>query len=104
VTEQRQLAILEEGATFGEMELIDIQCCVASVRALEDVKLLTLTNADMYRIYEDNLEAFAMIVMNIAREISRRLRRMDDLMTSSLYLRDRNAKEPKNSTEGSGED
>lgn len=88
VRDQRQLAILKTGNTFGEMELIDIQCCAASVRALEDVKVLTLTNSDMYRIYEQNLETFALIVMNMAREISRRLRRMDDLMASSLYLRD----------------
>ncbi len=85
----RQLAVLNAGSTFGEMELIDIQCCAASVRALEDVKLLTLTNSDMYRIYEDDIEAFAIIVMNIAREISRRLRRMDELMAGSLCVGDK---------------
>jgi CRP-like cAMP-binding protein len=91
VHDQRQLAVLKTGATFGEMELIDIQCCAASVRALEDVKVLTLTNSDMYQIYEDSLETFALIIMNMAREISRRLRRMDALMASSLYLRDKAA-------------
>jgi CRP/FNR family transcriptional regulator, cyclic AMP receptor protein len=97
----RQLAVLATGSTFGEMELIDIQCCAASVRALEDVKLLALTNADMYRIYEDNLETFALIVMNIAREISRRLRRMDEVMASALYLRREGEQENSSGTESS---
>lgn len=82
----RRLAVLGVGDTFGEMEVIDIQCCAASVRALEDTTLLTLTNSDMYRIYEDNVETFALILMNMAREISRRLRRMDELMAGSLRM------------------
>ncbi len=83
--EQERLAVLKEGDTFGEMELIDIQCCAASIRAVTDVRLLTLSNMDMYKIYREDVEAFALIVMNMAREISRRLRRMDALLASSLY-------------------
>jgi CRP/FNR family transcriptional regulator, cyclic AMP receptor protein len=81
----RRLAILSEGDTFGEMELIDIQPRSASVRALERLTLLTLSNEDMYEIYERDKELFIIILMNIAREISRRLRKMDALIASSLY-------------------
>ena len=80
-----RLAALDEGDTFGEMELIDIQPRSASVRALDNVSTLTLSNKDMYEIYHNNLKAFTLIIMNIAREISRRLRRMDALVGSSLY-------------------
>ncbi len=83
--EQRRLTLLGKGETFGEMELLDMLCCSASVRALEEVSTLTLSNRDMYKIYKSNLPAFTMIVMNLAREISRRLRRMDALVGSSLY-------------------
>lgn len=82
---EKRLAVFGVGDTFGEMELIDIQPRSATVRALETVSALSLSNADMYGIYQSNLEAFTMIVMNLAREISRRLRAMDALVGSSLY-------------------
>ncbi|MFT4562785.1 MAG: CRP/FNR family cyclic AMP-dependent transcriptional regulator [Gammaproteobacteria bacterium] len=81
----RQLAILGEGDSFGEMELIDVQPRSASVRALERLNLWTLSNEDMYEIYQRDKELFIIILMNIAREISRRLRKMDVLVASSLY-------------------
>ena len=82
---ERRLAVLNEGDTFGEMELIDIQNRSASVRALESLTVLTLANEAMYEIFEHNRDAFIIILMNIAREISRRLRKMDALVASSLY-------------------
>jgi CRP-like cAMP-binding protein len=80
-----RLVILNEGDTFGEMELIDIQSRSASVRALENLTVLTLSSEDMYEIFERNQAAFIIMLMNIAREISRRLRKMDALVASSLY-------------------
>ena len=41
---KRRLAVLNEGDTFGEMELIDVQNRSASVRALEELTVLTLGN------------------------------------------------------------
>jgi CRP/FNR family cyclic AMP-dependent transcriptional regulator len=82
----QKLAIFGPGDTFGEMELIDIQKRSASVRALEDVSALTLSNKDMYKLYHSNLKAYTMIIMNIAREISRRLRNMDRFLDRSLHL------------------
>ena len=84
---QTRLAVLGKGDTFGEMVLIDLQHRSASVRALEEVSALTLSNRDIYQIYKNNLKAYTMIIMNIAREISRRLRKMDALVGSSLYAR-----------------
>ena len=81
----RRLAVLRTGDTFGEMELIDIQPRSASVRALEPVGALALSNRDMYRLSKVDLMTFTMITMNIAREISRRLRRMDAFVVDSLF-------------------
>jgi CRP-like cAMP-binding protein len=80
-----QLAVLHAGDTFGEMELIDIQRRSATVRALEDVDALSLSNRDLYRVSQENMQTFSMLVMNIAREISRRLRRINALMASALF-------------------
>ncbi len=84
----KQLAVFGPGDTFGEMELIDIQKRSASVRALEDISALTLSSKDMYKLYHSNMKAYTMIIMNVAREISRRLRRMDTAFANSLYSAD----------------
>jgi CRP-like cAMP-binding protein len=65
---------LGPGDCFGEMALIDMSPRSASVIALEDCSALRLTNADLHRVYQADLEQFALIQMNIARELSRRLR------------------------------
>jgi CRP-like cAMP-binding protein len=79
------IAGLGIGDAFGEMEFIDIQPCAATVRALEDVSTLTLSNRSLYQIYKWDLKAYAILIMNMAREISRRLRQMDAVVATSLY-------------------
>ncbi len=81
--ELHRLAEFGPGDAFGEMELIDIQKRSASVRALEDVAALSLSNKAMYKLYKCDLKVYTMIILNIAREISRRLRRMDAIMAHS---------------------
>lgn len=83
-----RLATLNAGDTFGEMELIDIQPRSATVRALEDVITLSLSNSDFYAVSQQDLHTFAMLIMNIAREISRRLRRQNVVMASALFAED----------------
>ncbi len=80
-----RLAIREVGDSIGEMTLIDIQNRSASVRALEPVTVLSLSHADLHRLYESDQQLFILIIMNIAREISRRLRSVDALLSSTLY-------------------
>ena len=82
---QERLAVMKPGDSFGEMELIDIQPRSATVRALEDTQTLSLSNRNLYKLYQSDTEIFAMIIMNMAREISRRLRRTNSLVASSLY-------------------
>ena len=71
---EHQLRELGAGDCFGEMALIDMSPRSASVIALEDCSAIRLTNADLYRVYQSDLEQFALIQMNLARELSRRLR------------------------------
>ena len=75
----KRIAVLKVGDVFGEMELIDLQRRSATVRALEPVSVLALSNADLFQIYEADLPTFTLIVLNLARELSRRLRSIDDL-------------------------
>ena len=79
----RRIALLESGDTFGEMEFIDVQPCAATVRAVTDTTVLELTSADLYHISKWNMKTYAKLVMNMAREISRRLRHMDALVAAA---------------------
>ena len=77
LTIDRRIATLKPGDCFGEMALIDIQPRSATVRALEPTQLWSLSNANLHELREWNTEVFALIMWNLAREISRRLRRVD---------------------------
>lgn len=80
-----QLAVRGVGNSIGEMALIDIQSRSASVRALESVSAVSLSCQSLLSIYQSTPELFTQIIVNIAREISRRLRCMDALLSSALY-------------------
>jgi CRP-like cAMP-binding protein len=71
---------LKAGDCFGEMALLDLLPRSASVRAESDCKAFTLSCTDLYRLFERDAEQFALIQMNIGREISRRLRLVDELL------------------------
>jgi CRP-like cAMP-binding protein len=78
------LAELQKGDCFGEMTLIDLGPRTASVIALEDCVAIKLTNVSILGIYRKDLEQFTMIQMNMAREVSRRLRHTDELLFQEL--------------------
>lgn len=69
-----RLRCLHAGDSFGEMALIDLFPRSASVQALSDASALQISNDQLYQVYERDPEQFTMIQMNLARELSRRLR------------------------------
>ena len=69
---------LDDGAVFGEMEVVDVQPAEATVKALTSTKVMTLSIDALGEIYETDLKTYSFIIMNLARDISRRLRRMDN--------------------------
>jgi CRP/FNR family transcriptional regulator, cyclic AMP receptor protein len=75
-----QLAKLAEGDTFGEMEFLDVMPAVATIRALVPSTVATISNHALHELSKASMRAFAMVVMNLARDLSRRLRRMDDIV------------------------
>lgn len=70
---------LSEGDTFGEMEFLDVMPAAASVRALVKSTVATISNHALHELSKTSMRAFAIVVMNLARDLSRRLRRMDDI-------------------------
>jgi len=60
------------------MSLIDLFPRSTSVRAQKPCTAIEISSDALYEIYKRDLEQFALIQMNIAREISRRLRGADE--------------------------
>jgi CRP/FNR family transcriptional regulator, cyclic AMP receptor protein len=69
---------LAAGDCFGEMALMDLQPRSASVRAESDCQAIEFGTDGLYALAKQDLEQFALIQMNLGREICRRLRAADD--------------------------
>lgn len=68
---------LEAGECFGEMALMDMRPRSASVIALEDCTAIEISLSTLHHIFSINTEQFALIKMNMGREVCRRLRLAD---------------------------
>jgi CRP-like cAMP-binding protein len=92
---ETRVAMLGPGDWFGEMSILDIMPRSATVRALAPARILKFSAADLDALYRRDIKAYAIIVLNLAREMSRRLRVADgilaDVMTnlSETYTRRR---------------
>ena len=71
---------LVAGDCFGEMALMDMFPRSASVRADEDCGAIEIGGDGLLHLFERNVEQFALIQMNIGREVCRRLRATDELL------------------------
>jgi CRP/FNR family transcriptional regulator, cyclic AMP receptor protein len=71
---------LHAGDCFGEMALMDYFPRSASVRVIEDCRAIEIATTALHRLAERDMEQFALIQMNIGREVCRRLRATDELL------------------------
>lgn len=77
-----RVAMLGPGDWFGEMSIVDVQPRSATVRALAPSLLLRMSAEHVDKLlYRRDLKAYSLLVMNIARELSRRLRVMDGILS-----------------------
>ncbi len=72
------LAEMGPGDYFGEMSLVESFARSASVVAVEPVRVFTLKSVDFYKLYRARPEQYGIVVLNIARDLARRLRAIDD--------------------------
>ena len=79
-----RMAILGPGDWFGEMSVLDVMPRSATIRALSHSSLLVMTGHDLDTLYRRDLKAYSLLVLNIARELSRRLRVADGLVARFL--------------------
>ena len=79
-----RVAMLGPGNWFGEMSIVDVQPRSATVRVVAPTILLRITAEDLDRLYRRDMKSYLLLVLNIARELSRRLRVADGMIASFL--------------------
>jgi CRP/FNR family cyclic AMP-dependent transcriptional regulator len=79
-----RVALLGPGDWFGEMSIVDVQPRSATVRTLAPSRLIRITAADLDALYRYDLKSYALIVLNLARELSRRMRVADGILADFI--------------------
>jgi len=82
------IAEVGPGDCVGEMSFIDMQARGANIRALTPVTLFSLATSDFMNIYAWDPEVYTIILSNIARELSRRLREANHKLIKHAMGRD----------------
>lgn len=83
--EEKRLNTVGAGGFFGEMSLIENRERSASVRTIEPSIIYALRPQDLQEIAREEPHQCRMILVNIARGLSRRLREMDELFAARSY-------------------
>jgi CRP/FNR family transcriptional regulator, cyclic AMP receptor protein len=81
---EARVALLGPGDWVGDMSIVDIQPRSATVRALAPTRLLRVTAADLDIVYRNDLKAYSIMILNLARELSRRLRVTDGILADLI--------------------
>jgi CRP-like cAMP-binding protein len=72
------------GDCFGEMALLDLSTRSATAQAETPCQALALAPDHLLRLFETDPEQFALIQMNLGRELARRLRVTDERLFQAL--------------------
>jgi CRP-like cAMP-binding protein len=79
--EDHPIGTVSAGDCFGEMAVMDHCQRSATVRAIHACTAIEISSAALYRVYAHDPKQFAMIQMNLGREVSRRLREANQRYT-----------------------
>jgi len=63
---------------FGEMSIIECVARSASVRATEDTLLFAIKSMELYNLFRHHPDQYSILILNIARDMSRRIRKLDE--------------------------
>ncbi len=86
-----RMRILRAGECFGEMALIGLFPRSGSVRAMADSQAIRISYNVLCDLYDLDPRQYTTIVMNMARDLSRRLRDSDDRLVRYLAAQRRRA-------------
>jgi len=78
------IATIEAPNFFGEMSLIDKEYRSATIRARTDARMLCLTNENLHSFARVYKNGFTLVVINIARVLSARLRETNEKLLAKM--------------------
>jgi CRP-like cAMP-binding protein len=76
------LAMLGPGEFFGEMCILETLPRSATAQAVEPTTLLSLSSMAWYHLFQRMPAQHSILILNIARDLSRRLRRIDEMFAA----------------------
>jgi CRP-like cAMP-binding protein len=71
------LAPYNSGDILGAMELLEVMESACTLTAESGVRTISLSNRALREVYKTDMKTYAILMMNIARDLSRRLRRIE---------------------------
>lgn len=77
-SDEVELAVLNCSDFFGEMCIFETLPRTATVHTIEVSTLYSLSSLDFLHLYEAMPGEYGILMVNIARDLSRRLRRLDE--------------------------
>lgn len=77
---------LHVGECFGQVALMSIHQHTVSAVALADSEFIVLSKHALLQLHHEDVTLFALLMMNIARELARRLQFMDHLLVESIHV------------------
>ena len=80
--EEEPIELIEfgPGSCIGETSVIGIQKHSASAVIIEDTILMVLKRQVLMQLFNDNKALFSLLILNIARELARRLSHTDEVL------------------------
>ena len=77
-----ELARLGAGDFFGEMCILETLPRAATVQSTAETTLYALPSLAFYDLFRADPEQYSILILNIARDVSRRLRRLDEIFAA----------------------
>lgn len=79
---------LGTGECFGQAALMSIHQHTISAVAIKDSEIIVFSKRLLHRLHREDIALFALLMMNIARELARRLQFTDEMLIKSLHCHD----------------
>ena len=76
---------LGKGECFGHVALMSINRHSISAVALVDTEIIVFSKQLLQKLHHENSELFALLILNIARELARRLQFTDDMLLRAMH-------------------
>mgnify|MGYP001592975969 CR=1 len=80
--DETELIKLGPNDFFGEMCILETLPRSATVQAVAKTVLFRISSITFYHLYQKIPDQYTMLVLNIARDLSRRLRRLDEIFAA----------------------